>query len=572
MAQAVFCMSVSTLGLGGGISLGVGLRQATTIAAPDITGINEFNGIGIIFYSPSNEQVANLTSGRGQGEKLEVSLNFKKYGNLKSFDIKMLRNSEIPFFNGMKVRIYYKNLPFAYGYVDTIPETDQDESVIEVSGSGYVAKLKDKKISVSYTNRSISYILEDLGTTYFLDLGFNYNSNKISTPNTSISSVDWSEKGILTIIEDLIMICNTEFETIEYIYGIDQYGDFYFKGISENEVAGAYFEGFNYQNPEVENDAGDLVNRVQLYRTQSGSDKQTEYVNTYSDTESIDKYGLYERKVTFSDFIDNTTAQNAANGIIANLKDPKIRLEIKDLEIDAILNYGYYSMNNKKQDQQTVISEFALASEWTSSLTTSSISIVDTNVFTGRLCYKWDINNSVDDYITKSVEYYCPTKLKIFVRQDTIGEYLSISVGGTQRTLTKDLVTDSGDQLVTDTGEPLVAFVSDSSILSSKDIDIKFANDWTEIELDLTGWVKITSVTITVIDSSDVTIYLDRLEIYTNSYIQRLLSLEDANYEMNSESIKCDSATFGTEKILLTEKLKKIDKKNKVAVEIFSKQ
>jgi hypothetical protein len=531
-------MSTSTLGLGGGIFLGVGLRQSTAIDDPDIVGINTYNGIGIIFYSPSQERVASLTAGHGEGEKLESKMNFLKYGNLKDFEITMLRNNEIPFFNGMRVEFFYRNLPFAYGYIDSIPETDQISSTVQIGGKGYVQKLKDKKISVSYTNKTIEYILNDLGGTYFYDLGFNHNTDKIQPPNTIISSVDWSEKDLLKIINDLISISNTSFETAEYIYGIDQHGDFYFKGIAEDELEGAYFEGYNYQNPKIENDAGNIVNQVQLYRTQSGSDKETEYVNTYNDSDSIDQYGLYERKVTFSDFIDNTTAQNAANGIIADLKNPKIRLTINDLIIDSILNYGYYSVNNKKQDQKTIVSDFALASEWDDTLTTSTITIIDENVYTGRLCYQWDIDNSEDDYIEKEVEYYSPTKLKLFIRQDIAGEYLSITING---------------------GTP-------------ENINVPFTNDWAEIEIDLTGIAKVTDIVLTVLDNSDITILLDRMEIYTNTYVQRLLSLENVSYKLGSSSIKCEQATFGTEKILATEELKKIDEKNKVAVEIFSKQ
>jgi hypothetical protein len=551
-------MSTSTLGLGGGAYLGIGLRQSTEISDPDITGINTYNGIGIVFFSPSGERVASLTAGRGEGEKLEAKMNFMKYGNLQSFVIEMLRNNEIPFFNGMKVQFYYQNLSFAYGYVDGFPTSDQISSIVKISGKGYVTKLKDKKISVNYTNKTIEYILDDLGSTYFLDLGFNYNSSKIQPPNTTISSVDWSEKDLLKIIQDLISISNESFDTVEYIFGIDKENDFYFKGISQSEIVNAYFEGYNYQNPNVEDDASNLVNRVQLYRTQSGSDKDTEYVNTYSDSDSIDQYGLYERKVTFSDFIDNTTAQNAANGIIASLKDPKIRLIVNNLIIDSILNYGYYSLNNKKQDQKTVISDFALSSEWTTSLTTSTITIRDENVYTGRLCYQWDIDNSEDDYITKEVEYYLPTKLKLFVRQDIAGEYLSISITGTKRKIIENFATDEDNQIGTDTDARITRIIEDTSLNDSVNINVPFANDWTEIELDLVGWIKITDITITVIDPTDITILLDRLEIYTNTYVQRLLSLENVNYVIGESSVKCNQATFGTDKILLTEELKKI--------------
>lgn len=560
-------MSISTLGLGGGGYCGVGLRQAGSIQEPDITGINTFNGLGVIFYSPSNEQIANLTAGRGEGVKLEASLTFQKYGNLKDFEIVMLRNNEIPFFNGMNVRFYYQNLAFAYGFVDTVPETDQKRSTVEISGSGYTSKLKDKKISASYTSNTIEYIIDDLGTTYFSDLGINYNSLKNNPPNITISSVAWDDKDLLKIINDLIAISNNNFDTVEYIYGIDEFGDFYFKGIAETEIVSSYFEGFNYQDPKVDNDASDIVNRVQLYRTQSGNEKESEYVDTFSNDNSIDQYGLYERKVTFSDFLDDTTAENAANGIIENHKFPKYRIDVEDLIIDNVLEYGYYVINNKQQDQKLLISDFATSTEWTQSLTTSSISIIDSPVYTGRLCYEWDINNSVDDYISKEIEYYNPTKLRLYIRQDTAGEYLSILIDGTHKE--PGYLVDNNDKyFLTDTDIPIGTL----SGYQAEGINVPFSDDWIAVDFDLSYYFKITDVTITVIDASNVTILLDRMEVYTDSYVQRTLSLEDVSYTMDDKSIKCKDATFGTDRIMVTEELKKLDEENKVAVEIFSKQ
>lgn len=565
-------MTTSTLGLGGGGFLGVGLRQATTIVAPDITGINTFNGLSVTFYSPYGEQIATLTAGRGAGVKLESEMTFSKYGNLESFDLMVKRNIDIPFFNGMNTRFYFKNLPFAYGYIELVPPTDQTSSVISLRGYGYSKKLNDKKITATYSSSTVSAILADLGSTYFLDLGINYNPTKLQSPVLSVSSATWDDKSIIDIIDDLVSMCNTAFSTVEYIYGVDESGDFYFKGIGTDTIEKAYFEGWNYQNPETEYDAESLINKVLLFRTTSGDNKTTEYVNTYTDSDSIDKYGIYDKKITVPDYIDNTTAENIANGVIAEWKDPKYRITVSDLIINNVLPFAYYTVTNKRQDQIIVDSEFASDTEWGGDYSAYAFDIIDTNVLTGRLCFEWTISGDLGDSITKSVEYYMPSKLRLYIRQQTAGEFLSLSVTGKSRTISQSIVDSGGDNLEVSDGADLVTFIADDTVLSSININVPVINEWIYADLDLTGWFRIDTIAITVINNDPNVILLDRLEIFTNSYISRELSLEKINYVFNANSIKCKDATFGKKKLTLTEKLETVDKKNNIPYDIFSKQ
>ena len=165
-------MSESTLAIGGGSYLNVGLRQSVTIGTNASEVINTFNGLSVVFYSNAGDQITTLTAGRGNGAKLNVSMEFSKYGNLDIFSLEVLRNLDIPYFTGMNVRFYYKNNPFAYGYIETIPSTDQQSSVVLLNGVGHIKRLMDKKITKTYTSKTVKEILDDLGSTYFLALVF----------------------------------------------------------------------------------------------------------------------------------------------------------------------------------------------------------------------------------------------------------------------------------------------------------------------------------------------------------------------------------------------------------------
>lgn len=557
--------------LGGGYGLRLGGLPVQYIVIPEIN--EDSIGLSIVFFSSSGEKVASLQSGRGQAEVLESELSFKKYGNMENFSINLKRNNELPLFTGMGVLFLNKNKRFAYGYVDEVPETDQNSGIIKIIGSGYSKKLKDKQITLSVTNQTVKQVIDTIGTAYFSDLGFDYDSTKNQAPATYITAADWKDKSIEKIIEDLISISNESFDTVEYIYGIDEFGSFYFRGIVNNNPASGYFEGFNYQNAKTEKNEKSMINRVLLFRTTSANPDVTEFVNTYEDSDSIDKNGIFEKKLVISDYVDNTTAENIALGIIGNGKDPKTRVKVSDLLTDNFLNFDFYALNNKKQEQKIVVAEFTSLTEWVQSLTTSTIVLRDTTVFSGRLCYQWDITNSVGDNISQAVEYFSPKFMRVYLRQDVAGEFLKITATGLQGKIHRNLVTNVPANIVTNVPTNFVVNVDSSGLATGiADIGVPTANEWVAVNIDLTGFFKIESIAIEVIKTDVVEILIDRLEIYTESYVKRILSLEEITYKFSNTDLIATDAIFGQEKITLTEKLNKIDKKNRIAYDIFSKQ
>lgn len=534
-------MPFTPLALGAGARLGTwGLRQRKDILEPVVTNITVNNALQIFFYSPSGETVVALSAGVGDGTKLEITWTEEKLGGLREFTITILRRLEIPFFNGMQVRFFLNNLAWALGFIKGIPDSDTDSETIEIKGVGFSEKLKDTTITRTYTNRTVRQVIEDVAR-FFPNIDIVFNATKLILPLITVSLLVFKNKSLFVIIETILKIVNFEFQDLEHVFGVDERRDFYFFGIQKENIKRHFFEGFDYQEPEVETTIDDIVNQVPVFRTKETNSKETEFVAIFSDVDSIDNFGLFERKLTVSDFLDNASIQKVAEAIIDENKIPRKRVSIKSLEPTRKLEYGFYALSNKKSFQRFRVSEFSDLLQWTQSLTTSTIAIQDFAVFTGRKCFIWELNSSLGDKISLSFDpIYGPEKSIIYLRHTARIEALKIT-------------------FTTNTGQFTV------------NLKNLFLNDWIPYEFNFNNIFSLSNIEIEVISSGTVTILLDTLEIYTNSYFHNVLSLENITYTFNGKSLLAD-IDFGNKENTVISELTKINKKNGIPFEIFSKQ
>lgn len=564
-------MSLTPLALSAGARLGSwGLRQGKDIIIPLSTNIEFTNSLQVYFYSPSGEVIAALSAGLGDGKKLDLKWTEEKYGGLKSFTIIMLKDLTIPFFNGMLIRFFMFNNPWALGFIRGIPDTDTDSETIELKGVGYVEKLKDIVVSKTYTNVTPFEIIDDI-SQYFSDVDINYNATKVILPNFNITKLIFDDKSLFSIIETVLRITNYQYQELQQVFGVDELQEFYFIGIEKANIKSHYFEGYNYQSPEVETNINKIVNQVPVFRTQEASEKETEFVASYNDTDSIDNYGLFERKLTVSDFVDDTEAQKIAEAIITENKDPRKRVTIQNLELTKKLLWGFYGLSNKRRFQRNILSEFSDLSEWSQALTTSILSIQDTAVFTGRRCFKWTIDNSSGDKISLSFDrIYGPEKAIIYLRHSAKIEALKITFTAKIGATVGKLITSADDSMEFSDATVISLHLKDFDHLEGN-IDNLFINDWIPYTFNFNDVFWISDVEIEVITSGTVDVLLDSLNVYTNSYKYNNLALENIEYNFNGKSIKA-SATFGNNEDTIISELQKINKKNKIPFEIFSKQ
>ena len=565
----------ATMALGGGARLGSwGLRQTKTIIEDIPEVIQNDNGLFAVFYSPSGEQVANLISGYGEGKRLQAELKFSKLGGLKTFNIELLRNNRIPLFNGINVRLYWKNKPFSYGYINKIPPSEQTDSVIKLSGVGYSKKLDDKVITESYTSTTDTDIIKDIASTYFLDLGINYNPTKIVAAGLTYSQVSWEDKSITKILMDIVKAANNDYENIQFIYGVDEYGDFYFQGIQPQFLKNGYYEGYQFQNPSVKNKNNKMVNQIKIYRTNETTG-DVEYVDTVSNDDSIENYGLFEDKLTVADFVDNTTAGNIAYGIVKDKGQLKKELEIEDLKTDSLLPFGYYNVATKPQTQSITLSEFNDKDDWFIT-TPANVEIETDNVFTGRKCFKWKGGSLLGERLRMEKDIYSPKIIRLYVRQGDTGEKIILRIRGLKSQDVPILETDTARPVVTDIPAKILMQsetpAHDDTEFSQKIYDNHITGDWVNLDFNISDYFKINRITIQLNENITNDILLDRLEVFTESYITNTLALEEVSYEFGSTFLKCGSVVFGDRPDTLTDDLKDVNEKTDISLNIFSKE
>ena len=547
---------LKAFGLGSGARLGTwGLRQGKDILS-DFTDVPFIeNPLQAFLISPGGTLINFLTAGRGDGERLKANnIAYTKYGGLVGFDVEIKRENKIPLFSDMGIRLAYKNEAVAFGYVSKVPETDQSGGIVTVSCSGFAERMKEYKVNELYQSQTVKQILDDLATD-LQTINIVYNTDKASPPNLTIDDIEFTDISLYDVMMQLINICNNAFDTEEYIFGVDTAGHFYFTQIAQTTIQDTYFEGFQYQNPKTDTESSTISNALLLYRTgltSGGVEREPQYVDTYTDETSIDLYGRREEKVMIPNYIDTTSMEGIADGLLAEFAYPKKRIEVEKLETDTLLNFGFYNISNKKQLQKNVISGFTALTDWTVSDDNSTLEI-STLSFTQTKSFKWTLNNSLGDYIEKTFDrLYSPTELRLYARGDVRGETIKITLTGEAGYEEFDALFNDDDALLNDDD---MVFFDHEDWDDEHNIDIRTLNDWNIYVIPLSGIFYLSGVKIEVIANTSTIIYLDRLEIFANMYYTNTLDLQEVTYRSDGKMFIADKASFGAKPIKLTDTL-----------------
>jgi hypothetical protein len=562
-------MALLPLGIRAGTTPRIGLRQAFNFPTVPFSTVVTGSPALVFFFSTSGQEIGSLFGGRDAAEKLNFSVVVEKNGGIKEAAITFVKKNEIPLFNGMKALIYWKSSKLGTVFIRNIPDTDTASETITITGVGLYQRLREKTIDKEYNSQTILQILTDLQTD-IEGQDITYDSLLVVPPSITITKIKFEDETIASAIERLLAVANFDLSTTEYVTGVDHDEKFYFIAL-ESDAQTQYFEGFDYQSPQVDIETTKIINAVRAYRTTDADSKATEFVALYQDTDSIDENGEQERKTTVPSFTNDATIGQIANGILDNRKDPKKRIALNNLTSEARLDNGFYKISNKRQLQRVVVSEFTDLSEWTISTPTSTVSVTQNNVFSGRRCFLWTVASFDANFITQSFDrIYGPQKLVLYIRQDTVGAALTARVTG-DSVATKKTINQENNTGIHQEDERSLIQVEELTHTTSKEELFTgiIVNEWKKFEIDLTDFIYVDSVFFSIPGTIDI--YLDRLEIYANQYFQNNLRLEATTYKTTDTALLVD-AQFGEMGPSIVDKIQNIDKKNSIPLDIFSKQ
>jgi hypothetical protein len=370
----------------------------------------------IRIMSDAGQVVSLLSSDAKSGSILDANITWEKIGGLREFDFTLDRKTDVPLFNSMECELYIDGVKKYTGYTITVPTVESNDPKLLIEGRGFYFKLKEAFLTGAYSSTTVAGII---GAVDFSDSGVNYNVGKIDCP-VAVTDIEFNKKDFVKVFDSLLKIANQDFNTTEYVWGVDEEKDLYFRPLSTTPQK-SLFEGFQYQDPEVEI-SDDVVNKVIAYRTTSADPNVTELVNTYEDTGSQDRNGIRERKIVFPDFTDSADIQNIADAVIKRNLDPKKRITIKDLDV-GILEEGFYNISVKPEEYFQLVNECDSLDGWDFSASPNMpVTVSQDQVLTGRSSLKFEpsalASGNFAEY-TLPVKLNSPLFLRAFVYFDT---------------------------------------------------------------------------------------------------------------------------------------------------------
>ncbi|MHA1302132.1 MAG: LamG domain-containing protein [Candidatus Heimdallarchaeaceae archaeon] len=537
-------------------------------------GIKPQTGIQLKIYSISGDLIGFLSDTDSSGSLLKAEVVEKEIGGVEKFSFEIPRDYDIPISGGSECYFYINGTLWFIGYIINLPEKDQTDLILKIEGSGFSKKLTEKIINVTYITKTLSFIIDDIGTTYLgTSVGVYYNAAKIDVPIINDISIEFKDKNLFDVFSELLKIANYDYDTTKYRWYVDNERELVFEEINTTSQE-TYFEGYDYQSPKVDKKGSEVVNKILAFRTKLADRFSTEYVATYQDTESQGRLGIFEKKMIFPDYADNTTIQNISNSIINQFAYPSKRVRIKDLVVTNPLSFGFYGLANKRDYYWQLLAECDTLTGWdTGNLTVTTFSVSTDKVLTGLRSLKFiTADGSLGDYVEYTLDeiLYFPVNLRFYIYFLTTAisvKLVFIDKDDAQVEIEAKQITDEWAQI-----ESSIEEVTDLGFMKVSDGFLKVSDGFMKVRhLALAGITSIKKIRIYINSNTVTTFYIDRIEASANMYKYAKLLLKQSNYTLSSLGFFVD-AVFG-EKVdsIITE----IDQRaidGEIALDIYAKQ
>jgi hypothetical protein len=541
--------------------------------------------VSVQIYSITGALVASYYNNTERGENLQVVCSENKIGGLDKFSFTIPSTTTEPLFTNMECRIFVDGVHWFTGFADVIPDHDTDEPTIDITGLGYVHKLKEKTINRSYTAQSLDYIAKDIAANELgADVDVYYLVSNFDYPGPVTVTIEFEDQSLYDVFEQLLLIYNKDYASNQFTWGVDKDKRIYITQI-QTSIQKHLFEGYNYQTPEVDKVSGKIINKYLAYRTTLADNKSSEYVATYSDTDSLSRFGTFEKKITFPNYVDTTTIASICNGLLEKNAIPKDRVSIKDLEVDSKLPIDFYALSNRRENFFITIEDMEDILNWdTSGLFDATASINETQVMTGRRAMRIVVTGAgakgtkiVHDLpvpirfpnIFRSFVYLTNSTDSLIIRLiDSRNNTFDITFEGSTGEWLKIL--SPIPTFILDRGEMIVDYDGSNSDFLTVDFDGSNSDDLIVNTTLADGLTDIVSVEIEINTDTSTTMYVDALSAKANSFSYRSLILESVEYRLGKSYVA--DAVFGSRADSIIDEIKGEVKDGNIALSIYSKQ
>jgi hypothetical protein len=273
------------------------------------TGTYTPSGATILIYDRLGGAKGFFQSGIGSFLGLEFVLD---ENGCNSFTLHFAGYVEIDKTDRIRIFLFDNEDPFFFGVVRSVPIDGSTSQVYDYSGYGmndYLLRLSTGELT--YAGDTIEEIVADLVDSIIVTAGqITKNLLKLQAPATVITSINFHYVSIKAAFEELQKIANADGN--EYVFGVDGWGDFFFRPRSTDLMATLHVGRGRYGISSYEpTDSGEQKTKLHVFR-----DDGTYYGTYISDDADLD---IWEEKLT-APKIDDADIDNWATGQLLQLE------------------------------------------------------------------------------------------------------------------------------------------------------------------------------------------------------------------------------------------------------------
>lgn len=259
--------------------------------------------------------------------------------------------TEIMYGQRISIHLFGDKRPWYSGYVMTRPDSGGTSDDYKITCYGYFNKLERVLIFGEYANKEIAEIVKDICRQAEKKTGIAFNQSKIYKVGYNISKIVFDGVSAKEALEQL-----SEFAT-DYVYGVDEYHEFYFKPrVDEINEEARFWVGAHLNSFIPSQDISKIVNYARIKG--AAVDGQGEsWLATVEDKASQEQYGISEAVWTLPTAYTAKDAERWGQSELDKAKNPKLSAKVGGVELNYPKPDGVFWVRRLSVDGQALITD-----------------------------------------------------------------------------------------------------------------------------------------------------------------------------------------------------------------------
>lgn len=270
-----------------------------------------------------------------------ATLSFKKFPNF----------TEIMYGQRIDIYLFGDTKPWYSGHVLTRPDSGGTSDDYKITCYGYFDRLEQVLVFGEYNNMEITDIVKDICRKVEAKTGIIYNDTKFYSVGYSITKIVFDGVSAKEALEQL-----SEFAT-DYVYGVDEYREFYFKPrVDEINEEARFWVGQHLNSFVPTQSISKIVNYARIKGAAVDGDGES-WLATVEDKASQEQYGISEAVWTLPTAYTAKDAERWGQSELDKVKNPKLSAKVGGVELNYPKPDGVFWVRRLSVDGQALITD-----------------------------------------------------------------------------------------------------------------------------------------------------------------------------------------------------------------------